>query len=342
MKPLVSIIVPAHNAEAYLPECLASLRRQTLKEIEILLIDDGSKDQTASIARQAAARDPRLRLITLSHNQGVSAARNAGLDAAQGDFIGFCDADDLAAPDMYQKLYQAAAARQAEVAFCAVQKKQGDRLLYTPLPWPDGTCFDRAAIRGALLPQIIARPEEDEGLPVSGYTPRNLFARQVLCGLRFREDLHYAEDLLLIVQALLRAERAVMLSEGLYTYRFHGASKTKRYVPGLGAQTQACHRALTQAFTQNGMGASMEERMQRRARRAALALAINLCLPGSPYGLAERVCRVRALARDPQTKVLFQSLRLSQLPFKLRLKYGCMKGGWALPLVLYYSFLYRG
>ena len=81
----VSILVPAYNVEAYLDECLQSLLSQTLKEIEIVVVDDGSSDRTATIAEQYAASDSRIRVIRLPEHQGVSHARNACLAEAQGD-----------------------------------------------------------------------------------------------------------------------------------------------------------------------------------------------------------------------------------------------------------------
>ena len=108
MKPCVSIIVPCHNAAPYLKECLDSLLAQTLREIEIICIDDGSRDETADILREFAAKDARVRPIFFEKNRGVSCARNAGLAAAQGECIGFCDADDWVDADMYEQLYRAA------------------------------------------------------------------------------------------------------------------------------------------------------------------------------------------------------------------------------------------
>lgn len=94
INPKVSVIIPVYGAEAFLPDCIASLRTQTLRDIELIFICDGSPDHSLAILRKAETLDSRIRVIAFEENQGVSAARNAGLDAARGDYIGFCDGDD--------------------------------------------------------------------------------------------------------------------------------------------------------------------------------------------------------------------------------------------------------
>ena len=94
MNPKVSVIVPVYGAEAFLPTCISSLRAQTLRDIELIFVCDGSPDNSLAILRRVEPLDSRIRVIAFEENQGVSAARNAGLDAARGDYIGFCDGDD--------------------------------------------------------------------------------------------------------------------------------------------------------------------------------------------------------------------------------------------------------
>ena len=109
MNPKVSVIVPVYGAEAFLPTCISSLRAQTLRDIELIFVCDGSPDHSLAILRKVETLDSRIRVIAFEENQGVSAARNAGLDAARGDYIGFCDGDDWAEPQMYETLLRAAA-----------------------------------------------------------------------------------------------------------------------------------------------------------------------------------------------------------------------------------------
>lgn len=116
--PLVSVIIPVYNAEDYLPACLDSLLCQTLTEIEILLIDDGSTDGSGRICDACAAKDARIRVIH-QENQGVSRARNQGIEHAAGEYILLVDSDDWAEPTLCEQLYMAAEAHHADLCICA-------------------------------------------------------------------------------------------------------------------------------------------------------------------------------------------------------------------------------
>jgi len=103
--PLISVIVPVYNAEKYIERGVRSLMNQTYKNLEIILVDDGSKDASLEICNHLAEEDTRI-IVIHKENGGVSSARNAGLDIAKGEFIGFMDNDDLCHPQMYSALYE--------------------------------------------------------------------------------------------------------------------------------------------------------------------------------------------------------------------------------------------
>lgn len=113
----VSVIVPVYNVEKYLSVCLDSLINQTLKDIEIICINDGSKDNSLMILEEYAQRDNRLKVISQA-NQGLSCTRNTGLSLARGEFVAFCDSDDWVDGDFYEKLYNAAVLNKCDIAAC--------------------------------------------------------------------------------------------------------------------------------------------------------------------------------------------------------------------------------
>ncbi len=101
--PVLSVIVPVYNAENYIEKCIESILNQTLSDLELILVDDGSFDKSGAICDEYAKKDARVKVIH-KENGGAASARNAGIDAAQGDYIGFCDADDYVDHDMYETL----------------------------------------------------------------------------------------------------------------------------------------------------------------------------------------------------------------------------------------------
>ena len=112
--PLISISVPVYNAEKYLRQCLDSLVNQTLKDIEIVIVNDGSTDSSEAICREYAEKDSRIALIC-KENGGLASARLAALNASKGQYFCACDSDDWAEPNMYEKLYQKAVESNADI-----------------------------------------------------------------------------------------------------------------------------------------------------------------------------------------------------------------------------------
>ena len=117
--PLISVIVPVYNVASYLSDCIDSLLRQRYTNLEIILIDDGSTDESPEICDDYARRDERIRVIHKS-NGGLSDARNSGIAAAHGELVGFVDSDDWIDDEMYAQLWQAMSANGADIAGCAV------------------------------------------------------------------------------------------------------------------------------------------------------------------------------------------------------------------------------
>ncbi|HEY8803664.1 MAG TPA: glycosyltransferase, partial [Clostridium sp.] len=102
--PLISIIVPIYKVEVYIRNCVDSILNQTYKNLEIILVDDGSPDNCGNICEEYSSKDKRIKVIH-KKNGGLSSARNAGLDIASGEYIGFIDSDDWIEGDMYESLY---------------------------------------------------------------------------------------------------------------------------------------------------------------------------------------------------------------------------------------------
>ena len=103
MAPLITIIVPVYNIMEYLPRCVYSITAQTYRNLELILVDDGSTDGTGALCDKLAAEDERIRVFH-KENGGSSSARNLGLSHAKGAYIGFVDSDDYVEPDMYERL----------------------------------------------------------------------------------------------------------------------------------------------------------------------------------------------------------------------------------------------
>ena len=339
----VSVVVPVYGCEAFLPDCIASLRAQTLRDLELIFVCDASPDGSLELLRQAEREDARIRVIAFEENRGVSAARNAGIEAARGEFIGFCDGDDWVEPQMFERLYALAQEKQADAVFCRVFKDREDekgvvtRRENVPLGFETGTRFDRAAIRETLIPAMLSRETDSDELPLSGYTPRNLFRASLAKGRRFREDIRYAEDLLYIVECMLHADAAAALDEALYHYRFHAGSVTKRYSPHVPDSYDRSNDALEALL---GEYPECVRRMMIRRRKMAVTSVRNLCYPGTPYGFWERVRRARQYMKREDVRAWFAPVRPFQFNKALAVRLFLMKHGMALTMCLLFSYVF--
>lgn len=330
--PLVSVIVPVYRCESFLPACIASLRGQTLEAMEFIFVNDCSPDGSLAILREAQQADERIRVIDFPENRGVSAARNAGLEVARGEWIGFCDSDDWVEPPMYETLYRAA--QGADIAFCRVYKDRETGSENVPLGFADGTRFDEAAIRQTLIPAMLSKETDSDELPLSGYTPRNLFRRSAIEGLTFRPDIRYAEDLLFIVEAMLRARAAVAVDRAYYHYRFHAGSVTKRFsehVPQSHDLSNDAIEALLRPYDE------CTWRMVIRRRKMAITAVRNLCAKDAPYGFFEKVRRVRAYMRRADVRAWFAPVKPLRFAPALAIKLALVKYRMALAACLLFG-----
>lgn len=337
MNPKVSVIIPVYNCEAYLPACIASLRAQSLTDMEFIFVNDKSPDDSLSILQAAQREDPRIHVIDFPENRGVSAARNAGLNAARGEFVGFCDSDDWVETGMYERLLDAAQQAQADISFCRVFKDRENASENVPLGFDTGARFDCAAIRETLIPAMLSKETDSDELPLSGYTPRNLFRRSALRGLAFRPDIRYAEDLLFIIEAMLRAQAAVAVDEAYYHYRFHSASVTKRYSEHVPSSHDLSNDAIEKLLEDYP---ECVRRMTIRRRKMAVTAVRNLCAKDAPYGFAQKVKRVRAYMNRPDVRAWFSGVRLAQMNRSLALKNALVKYRLALFAVLLFGYVF--
>lgn len=215
--PALSIVLPAYNAESFIREALDRVDRQTLDDIEIVVVDDGSRDATAELIAAAAAEHPRLRAIILPENVGVSAARRQALAACTGDYVWLIDTDDHPAPDGAERMLAAAKAADADVVLARadfVYSSGERRPVSTPAP---GTYDREQAFRHLLTGRA------------SGHLWNKLFRREVVAGAEF-VPARVHSDLALVASALARADRFVATDIHVYDYRLRSGSiiTTKR------------------------------------------------------------------------------------------------------------------
>ncbi len=204
--PKISIIVPVYNVEQFLRRCLDNILVQTFRDFEVLLVNDGSTDNSGHICREYAEKDSRIVIIE-KKNGGLSSARNAGLDAAKGEYIGFVDSDDYIAPDMYEFLYENLVKYKADVSICSFYFAYGDgRIRHTK---PDGIC--RYMSNEEAIKTLLSTKQFEN------YVWDKLYKRHLFDKIRFPEN-ELFEDIAIMYKLLDSSKAVIYESKPKYYY----------------------------------------------------------------------------------------------------------------------------
>ena len=224
--PRISIIIPCYNVDKYLEKCLDSLIGQTLQDIEIIPVDDGSPDTSGAICDRYAAADSRVKPIH-KKNGGVSAARNDGLAAATGDYVFFCDGDDWMPADACQLLWEEAEKSGADVIFGDIWRSWDDRDEYMRLFDTPFRTNDRAFIRELIRTNFYytycpAVPTDNPADGCYGGPWNKIVKRQLLLDANIQFDLRVKgiyDDVLYSAYVLAEAEDVAYIGKPVYNYR---------------------------------------------------------------------------------------------------------------------------
>ncbi len=204
--PLISVIVPIYNVEPYLEKCINSILNQTYRNLEIILVDDGSPDNCGAICDAYLSSDQRIRVIH-KQNGGLSDARNAGIDMASGEFIAFVDSDDTIMPEMMEKLYERIVIDRSDMALCGGKRVNQDGELLSECFLPDNVLTGFDALRQSYKNNGVL------------YTMacNKLIKRQLFQNIRFPIG-KYNEDEFTLYRVIDRCRQISILSETLYVY----------------------------------------------------------------------------------------------------------------------------
>ncbi|WP_309088651.1 glycosyltransferase [Domibacillus sp.] len=217
----VSVIIPVYNAEKYIAQCIESLANQTLKECEFIFINDGSWDNSKQIIESFQKKDKRIKLINRA-NQGVSAARNSGLKAASGEYVGFVDADDYIGEDMYERLYTACMKGNYDAVISNVGDGNARQQMITKYPFPVNHCLEQDYIQKHILPYFL---KSDNLNTVCTKLYKMKIIKQN--NLFFPEGIALGEDGLFNLYFMSSAHKIIYLDYTGYHYRAVNGSATR-------------------------------------------------------------------------------------------------------------------
>ena len=207
--PLISIIVPVYNVEQYLPKCVDSILAQSYQNLEIILVEDGTKDRSGEICDAYAAKDPRIKVIH-KKNGGLSSARNAGMDVAQGEYFGFVDSDDWIEPETYEALMELARKYDADLV-CGgrydVDGATGERTI--------GLCPQKEECISSM--EMLGRVFTWDNCDSAAWD--KLYRRHLFDEIRYPLGM-VSEDIAIFYKLMEKANRVALCNKPIYNY-FH-------------------------------------------------------------------------------------------------------------------------
>lgn len=310
----VSIIVPVYNAEKYLRECVESVLGQTLSDIELILVDDGSTDGSPALCDRYAVQDHRVKVIHKPNGRAAS-ARNAGLRAASGEYVAFVDADDWISPDMYEKMLQT----NADVTLCDYVRFQGEKQFPFTHPNIAAGFYNKAQIREKIYPHLVMDGIE---YPITISNCVLLIEREIIAKnhLLYREDIRISEDAPFGSEVLYCADSfAYLKGERLYHYRMTEGSASRTYQPWWWDSSLKINEE-----TENFFNKCVEYDFTQQIKSNMFYLAraeIYYIMANSKLSRKEQNNKIKAVMNHPRVIRMMKDFDVGPYPIQFKLLY---------------------
>lgn len=338
MKPRVSVVVPVFNVERYLDRCIQSLKNQTLQEMEIILVDDGSPDNCPAMCDRYAELSTNIRVVH-KQNEGLGMACNTGLEVAVGRYVAFLDSDDWVDPDMYRTMLHTAEEYHAQMVFVGFRRvNEHNTVSFTSQASEFRFYRTAQEVNTFLLGMIASEPSLKKERQVQ------MSAKVVLYDREFIESNHVrfvserkliSEDLFFNLDNLVHADRVVQLPEIYYNYFINNASLTQTIRLDRFDKTLIMRNELLSRY--KGVTAEFRTRVDRMfigyAREALRQIAV-----ASNVGLCEKLRLIRKICSHPQWQDIGRSYPISLMPFLHKVFLKCILDNYYLLVYIFARF----
>lgn len=333
MKPKVSIIVPIYNAENFISRCFESLLGQTITDIEIIAVNDGSTDTSGKILSNYAAKDPRIKVIN-KKNGGVSSARNSGLKIVKGEYIGFVDPDDWIDPNMYENMYLTAINDKADIVMCTYLREFGSHSKVKNFNLPDKIVYDNIELRSKVVRRLVGPINDElanpEMLDAWGTVWSKLYRSEIILenNLSFIDlsVIGTNEDSLFNMDAFIYANSFVFINKPFYHYwRVNNLSVTTGYKPNLINQFINQYKKIESFINKNQLGQSYFIALNNRICLNTLGLGLNTISKNNKSTTYEKIKIIKNLLNQKNIKRSFTTLEMKNFPIIWRMFFYCAK-----------------
>ena len=337
MNMKVTVVIPVYNTKRYLEECVASVIGQTYKEIEILLVDDGSTDGSSALCDELAERDERIRVLH-KENGGAATARNLGIDEASGEYVMFLDSDDWLDLDTVEMLIQHADQNHTDVIKFNFVREYGDRQLLKTNTFLQEKLYVKEECRTVcrqilgLVESEMAHPENLNFLASCGF---NMYRKELLLRSKARfipiQEIGTFVDGLFNFEVFMHVERFEFIDRPFYHYRkTNETAATMRYRRNyLNRQLVLFDKLKAEINRQNDV-AFFEEAYSHRIVFSTMEIAINALLNSASF--FEKYKEIKTMVKHERFKEAYRSFDLTYLGLKWKVYYFFAKHAMVFPL----------
>ena len=341
MKKTISVIIPVYNMEAFLEECLDSVLAQSYPHLQIVCVNDGSRDRSQEILEDYARRDPRV-IPIVKENGGLSSARNRGLEAATGEYVMFLDSDDWLDTDICRLAVREIEDSRADLVMWSYVREFQNRSIPTDVLGKERRYFDAEGTR-QLHRRLFGLTGEELADPAKGdiivTAWGKLYRRELIRGIVFIDTKKVGtEDSLYNIDVFHRCRSVVYIPVyGNHYRKYNANSLTTVYNSRLFAGWQNMYAHMEEQIRRNGLGDEYRVALTNRRAVNLIMLGINImCAPISPF---EKRRELRNIILRPVYRDAFRKLDISPMPihwkaYFLCARYGCAWGLYVLLLAI--------
>lgn len=302
----ISIIIPVYNCENYLGKCLESIINQKYSNFEVIIVDDGSTDNSFEVYNYYEKKDTRIKIIK-QKNGGVSKARNVGINSSMGDYIFFIDADDTIKEDMLDIIHKFAVENDGDIVFTGFEvrgSKTRKNDTDTLKKCCDGKISKVITNEEAIIRVISTNPKET----LYGYIWRNLYKADILRknNIRFSEGIKISEDFMFMLEVLDKCKNVVIIPDELYIYNINDSSVTSKYIDTLHNDMYFINEWMLNNICNKYINTI--DGYYCCVANTYLRFIQNLCRKGTPYSIIDRIRLAYKLKKEYKYKIVLNKI----------------------------------
>lgn len=319
--PKVSVVVPVYNVQNTLERCVRSLQEQTLKDLDIILVDDGATDNSGKLADELARHDDRIRVIH-KKNEGLGLTRNAGIEAAAGDYIGFVDSDDYVKPEMYEKLWKEAQQTGSDIVYGGYVRVYDGKVSSTIDFGQEQTFTGQKELTDLMLSLLASPANAPEDSKYGSTVWKGIYRRELLMdrNIRFYSEREIvSEDSVFQIDALSAAKKAAVIPGTYYYYEYNPASLTAVYRKGRFEQNKKLYELATEKIEKHFDSPEAARQFTRNFLAAVRVCLMQEVFHEQEHGKNQTIASMKAMNTDPLLQKVLSEYPWKKLPFKKRI-----------------------